>query len=47
MTLVVRTETVKQNDIKKKKKKYDQYEVISFLFWTVNILAGYAFKGIF
>ena len=33
--------------LKKKKKKYDQYEVISFLFWTVNILAGYAFKGIF
>ena len=47
MTLVVRTETVKQNDIKnkKRKKKYDQYEVMSFLSRTVNILAG--FKDIF
>lgn len=47
MTLVARTGTVKQNDIKKKKKKYDQYEVISFLSRTVNIFAGYAFKDIF
>lgn len=37
MTLVVRTETVKQNDTKKKKKKYDQYEVIRFLSQAVNI----------